>query len=111
MLAYFLTLSLPLEASDEEIRKRYLELIKKHTPEKDPDQFQKITTAYEKIRSAHLRIRTRLFGVLDHADPEKSLLALSRARKPVKKRTGLDELFAAEKNLSKNTMREHASIS
>ena len=100
MMAYFLTLGLPLEASDEEIRKRYLELIKKHTPEKDPDQFQKITTAYEKIKSVHIRIQTRLFGVLDQGDPEKSLMALSRAKKPAQKRAGLDELFAAEKNLS-----------
>jgi DnaJ-class molecular chaperone len=101
MLLYFLTLDLPLTASDEEIRKRYLELIKKHTPEKDPNQFQKITTAYEKIKSVHVRIQTRLFGVLDQADPEKSLMALSRARTPAKKRAGLDELFLSEKNLSK----------
>jgi DnaJ-class molecular chaperone len=98
MLAYFLSLGLPLTASDEEIRKRYLELIKIHTPEKNPVQFQNITIAYEKIKSVHARIQTRLFGVLDHADPEKALMALSRARKPDKKRACLDELFEAEKN-------------
>jgi DnaJ-class molecular chaperone len=103
MLAYFLTLNLPLAASDEEIRKRYLELIKIHSPEKDPTAFQNITIAYEKIKTVHTRIQTRLFGVLDHADPEQALLALSRARKPDKKRAGLDELFAAEKNMMRKS--------
>ncbi len=98
MLTSHLTLGLDIGASDEEIRKRYLELIKLHTPEKDPDRFQKITRAYEKISSSRRRIRTKLFGTLDEKDPETVLLELCRAKKTGRRRVGLQELLAEAGN-------------
>ena len=62
MLLNYFILGLELNATDEEIRKRYLDLIKQYTPEKDPDRFQEITVAYEQIKTPRSRIRGKLFG-------------------------------------------------
>ncbi len=43
----FQILGLAPDASSETIRTRYLELIKRHRPENDPDKFQQIQTAYK----------------------------------------------------------------
>ncbi|MCP4692255.1 MAG: J domain-containing protein [Desulfobacterales bacterium] len=93
MLSCHLTLGLEIGASDQEIRKRYLELIKRHTPEKDPEQFRKITAAYEKIKTPRLRIHTKLFGAMDEKDLDAALLDLCRAGKPSRRRAGLRELL------------------
>ncbi len=93
MLSNYFILGLDLSATDEEIRKRYLELIKCNTPEKDPDRFQKITGAYEQIKTQRSRIRGKLFGPLSVSDAEESLLSLGRARTPVRRRAGLKELL------------------
>jgi curved DNA-binding protein CbpA len=93
MLSSYFILELDLNATDEEIRKRYLELIKRHTPEKDPDRFQEITSAYEQIKTPRARIRGKLFGPLSVSDAEESLLFLGRVRTPVRRRAGLKELL------------------
>jgi curved DNA-binding protein CbpA len=41
------TLGLPTGASDNEIRTRYLELVKQFPPERSPDRFRQIHAAYE----------------------------------------------------------------
>ncbi len=94
MLTSHLILGLDIGASDGEIRKRYLESIKRHTPEKDPDRFRKITSAYEKISTSRRRIRAGLFGTLYEKDPETYLLDLCRAKKAGRRRVGLRELLA-----------------
>jgi len=93
MLSSYFILDLDLSATDEEIRKRYLELIKSNTPEKDPDRFQEITSAYEQIKTHRSRIRGKLFGPLSISDAEESLLSLGRARTAVRRRAGLKELL------------------
>jgi curved DNA-binding protein CbpA len=50
MLVYYLTLDLPLDATDQQIREAYLQKVKKYTPEKDPEKFRKINDAYEVVR-------------------------------------------------------------
>ncbi len=49
-IAYYETLGLTLDASPEEIKKAYFRLVRKHSPEKDPEQFQKIREAYEALK-------------------------------------------------------------
>ncbi len=93
ILSSYFILELDLNATDEEIRKRYLKLIKRHTPEKDPDRFQEITSAYEQIKTPRARIRGKLFGALSVSDTEEALLSLRRARTPVRRRAGLKELL------------------
>jgi curved DNA-binding protein CbpA len=55
-------LGLPVDAGDEQIRRRYLELIKLHSPEKDAERFSAIRSAYEALRDRKTRIENRLFG-------------------------------------------------
>ena len=93
MLSSYFIMGLDLDVTDEEIRKRYLELIKQYTPEKDPNQFQKITSAYEQIKTPRARIRGKLFGTLSVSDAEEALLSLGRSRTPVRRRAGLKELL------------------
>ena len=95
MINYYLTLGVSLEANDQEIRARYLELIKKYTPEKDPVRFQQVSTAYEKIKSARARIRTALFETDENPNTEAALEALSVAARPQRVRVGLKTLMHA----------------
>jgi len=94
MLDSYLTLGLEFGVGNEEIRKRYLELIKRSTPEKDPERFQEITRAYERIKTSRLRVQTKLYGIMDDADVDSTLMGLSRAKKPLRRRANLQELLA-----------------
>src|SRR6476661_5346119 len=47
----FMTLGVPLDATDADIRKRYLELTVQFPPEQHPDRFAAIRAAYEKVRT------------------------------------------------------------
>jgi curved DNA-binding protein CbpA len=44
-------LALPLEASIEDIKKQYKTLVRQYSPERDPDMFNSIRTAYDAINS------------------------------------------------------------
>lgn len=52
----FLTLGVSEKASDEEVRAAYLLGIQTYTPERNPERFQQIVTAYEKLRDEDARI-------------------------------------------------------
>lgn len=43
----FETLGLPQTATQEEVRERYLELVKENPPEKNPEEFGRINEAYK----------------------------------------------------------------
>ncbi|MBF0258622.1 MAG: J domain-containing protein [Desulfamplus sp.] len=95
MLKSFLVLDLPMDASDQEIRKKYLELVKTFTPEKFPVQFQKVTAAYESVKNQRSRVKSRLFAALKDADFENTLKELAGSVKFNKKKCGLKELLNA----------------
>ena len=103
MITYYLTLDVTLEANDQEIRKKYLELIKQHTPEKSPDRFQQVTTAYEKIKSSRARIRTALFEIIENSDTESALQALGEAARPQRVRVGLKTLMQTLSDMESKT--------
>lgn len=50
-------------ATDETIRKAYMEAIKKHPPDRDPEMFEKIRNAYDLIDVEQKRIQIELFGL------------------------------------------------
>ncbi len=95
MLKHFLTLDISPDASDKQIREAYLHLIKKHPPEKDPVNFQKINGAYEAVKDKRSRVRTRIFFSTTVKDPEQSLLELAKSRKIRRKSAGLNKLIKA----------------
>lgn len=50
MKNYYEVLGLSPEASQAEIKKAYFKLVRKHSPEKDPEAFQEIREAYEYLK-------------------------------------------------------------
>lgn len=98
MLRYYLALGLTPAASDEEIRKRYLALIKQNPPERDAVRFQEISTAYEKLKDEATRIRTRVLDPYRNNDPEEALADLVHSARPGRVRQGLQDLLAALPN-------------
>ena len=51
------------KSGDEEIRRRYLELVRRHPPDRDPKRFAEIRGAYEKLRDPIARLESRLFAL------------------------------------------------
>ncbi len=99
MLAHYLVLGLPPSATGEEIRRRYLELVRTHRPGRDPQRLQQISAAYEALKDDRARVKTALFGMAAYGDFELALDALVQAR-PVRRETpGLQTLLAAEEKL------------
>jgi hypothetical protein len=70
----FAVLDLPEDADDETIQKRYLALVRRYSPEREPERFGEIRAAYEAIRDRRERVRLRLLGTHGGA-----LLRLKRA--------------------------------
>ncbi len=54
-------LGVPLEATDDAIRKRYLELVKQYPPEQQPEMFAKIREAYDALKDLEARTMYRLY--------------------------------------------------
>ena len=96
MLAHYLTLDLAPDATQEEIRQRYLELTRSHPPSRDPERFGRIAAAYEALQDDRSRVRTALFGIAAYSDWELALDALVQARTGARKAPGLQALLAAE---------------
>ncbi|MDB5385996.1 MAG: DnaJ-class molecular chaperone with C-terminal Zn finger domain, partial [Planctomycetaceae bacterium] len=60
-------LGLAANASEDEIRKRYLELVRQFPPERDPVKFAQVREAYDQLRDPVERMRRRLNGVRETA--------------------------------------------
>lgn len=54
------------DADTETIRRRYLELVRVHSPERDPERFSEIREAYDRLRDPIVNLEQRLF---DHRSP------------------------------------------
>lgn len=56
-------LGLSAGASEEAIRRRYLELVRLHPPERDPKRFAEVRAAYDSLRDPVNRLRAQIFGL------------------------------------------------
>jgi curved DNA-binding protein CbpA len=54
-------LELPPDSDDEAIRRRYLELVRRFSPERHPEKFAAVRSAYERLRDLDTRLSYRLF--------------------------------------------------
>ena len=95
MLKSYLVLDLSLDATDQEIRKKYLQLVKDYSPEKTPETFKEITTAYESIKDKRSRAKTELFSALENMESSETLKTLAGTVKIKRRNPGLQELFKA----------------
>ncbi len=96
MLKHYLVLGLSFPATDEEVRRAYLDLVKRFSPERHPERFAKITEAYEALKDATRRTHMMLEGFLQPRYPEEEILLLDRLAKPEGDRIGLMDLVEME---------------
>ena len=62
MLTYYHTLDLSPDCSEAELRKRYLELVRRYPPESHPEKFSKIHEAYEYLKNPLEAVPDMLFS-------------------------------------------------
>ncbi len=78
----FRVLGLAVGAGEDEVRARYLELVKEFPPEQDPQKFRDIHQAYEAARDP-LRIAVRLLGIQQATSkPWSEVINEQRAKPP-----------------------------
>jgi curved DNA-binding protein CbpA len=84
----FEVLGLTKDASEAEIRQRYLELVRAFSPERAPERFAAIHAAYSALRDPTARLESQLFNIECESDSLESLARdlrhrLRRVRLPV----------------------------
>ena len=70
----FEILGLAQGAGDDEIRSRYLQLVREFPPDRAPERFAEVRAAYDELRDPIRRLETQLFSLNTH----ESFEALSR---------------------------------
>ncbi len=98
MFIYYQILGLDENAKDQEIRNRYLELVRKFTPEQHPESFMRITKAYEAIKDRRSRIKSKVMGLKDYRLWTEALTDLVKAIDLERKSPGLGDILEADKN-------------
>lgn len=66
------------DATDETIKTAYLQKVRQYPPERAPEQFQTIRTAFEAIKNQEKRLKYRLF----HHEPPSLAALLERVLQP-----------------------------
>jgi curved DNA-binding protein CbpA len=88
-------LDLPPDADDAAVRARYLELVRRWPPEREPERFATIRAAYERVRDGDARLRHRLFDTGRAANIDGLIEeAVCRSRR---RRVTLAELLAVQR--------------
>ena len=93
MLIHYMILGVAPESTDEEIRLCYIEKVKRHTPEKDPERFQEITAAYDAIKDVRSRLSARYLSPEKTMDFEMVLYEMARNIPRERRRVGLKDLI------------------
>ncbi len=58
----FFVLDLDLDATDDDVERRYHELIQQYPPDRAPEEFAAIRCAYEALRDRRSRLKAWLFS-------------------------------------------------
>lgn len=97
MITYYQILGVDKDADDEQIRARYLELVRAFTPETHPEAFMRISRAYEGLRDRQSRIRSAVIGMNNYRVWTDALDDLVAGIPEERRTPGLGELIQAEK--------------
>jgi curved DNA-binding protein CbpA len=81
-------------ASEEEIRAAYLLRVKEHSPERDPEGFERVRDAYAVLRDPQRRMERLLLAV----DPEAPLSSLLDGRPAERRFVGPERWLAVLKD-------------
>ncbi|HIG28672.1 MAG TPA: J domain-containing protein [Verrucomicrobiales bacterium] len=78
----YLVLNVPMDADDKTIRNAYLTAVKAATPDRNPDRFQAVADAYERIKTERSRLAYLMFDTTCPGDSpleaiQKSLVHMS----------------------------------
>jgi DnaJ-class molecular chaperone len=80
-------LSISPDADDDSVRKAYLELVRRFSPDKDPEAFKRISRAFDLVKDEKSRLKYYLFNTDVPADtPFQTFLchlAYHEKRKPM----------------------------
>ncbi len=87
-------LGVPATASLEEIKRAYFTQVRAHPPERDPDGFKAIRSAYERLKTPEARLDADMLRLMPWPEPPLSAPALPE---PV---VLPDEVLAAARALS-----------
>ncbi len=79
MIDPYEVLSVSPDATEEQIRQRYLALVREFPPEQEPKRFAEIRQAYDQLRDPVVSLQRRLFNVTA-VDTFDTLLAAERQR-------------------------------
>lgn len=91
----FEVLGLPQSASQDEIRARYLALVRQFPPDKEPDRFAEIRAAYDELSDLRKALEHRMLDI-----PTESLaVILADLRSQSKRRIPLNDLLALGKKI------------
>lgn len=99
MLSPFEILGIGEDCGDEEIKDAYLQATRRWSPDRFPEQFQRIRQAYEAIATRRDRVAYKLF---DHTPPSAAdlkTLVLAAAQPPAVNDKQLRELLAESLDL------------
>lgn len=77
----FTTLGVTPDADEAQIRARYLELVRQHPPERDPEKFQEIRKAFDAVKDP-LSIARRLLEPPEAIAPEWSSMLETQKQNP-----------------------------
>jgi hypothetical protein len=77
-----MTLGVSPDADEAQIRARYLELVKQYPPERDPEKFQEIRTAFDAVKDPLSTARRLLEPPGDEAPEWSSLLEAQKQNPP-----------------------------
>ena len=75
----FSVLGVDEKADDDEIRQRYLALVRAHPPDREPERFQAYRAAYEALSDERKRLETTLLSTNEAALSRLSMAALQAA--------------------------------
>jgi len=93
MLSDFFYLGLDPDATDQQIRKTYLGLVKRYPPETEPEIFSRITAAYERIKNQRARVHSQLFDGMKNSDAMTALNSMLQPQNASPKSAGLADLL------------------
>ena len=74
----YVALGIGPEADEKQIRQRYLQLVREHPPERDPEGFAAIRAAYDRLRDPVVSLEHRLFDLTASESIEDLLAAQLR---------------------------------
>jgi curved DNA-binding protein CbpA len=59
----YVVLGIGADADEGQIRQRYLQLVREHPPERDPQGFASVRAAYDQVRDPVVSLKRRLFDL------------------------------------------------